>query len=93
VHHSATAKVGQALNQLWTAWGCAASARYDMEVFESFSTYSAANRLVRETQRNRKLYNTASGVAKATWLQNPTLPDMDHCELIETLFLSPTTIK
>jgi len=91
MHQNAMAKVGQVCNQLWTACGCAACARYDVEAFHSFGTYSAANLLVRETQRNRTLKNTASGISKATRLRDPTLPDKDRRALIESLFLSPTT--
>jgi len=93
MHQSAMAKVGQVLNQLWTACGIAACAHYDVEAFESVGTYSAAKMLVRETQRDRTLENTASGVAKATGLRDPTLPDKDRRALIETLLLGPTTSK
>jgi len=93
MHQSAMAKVGQVFNQLWTARGCAECARYDVKAFESVGTYSAANLLVSETQRNRTLQNTEFGVAKATGLRDPTLTDKDPRALIETLLLSPTNSK
>jgi len=93
MHRRATAKVVQVLNQLWTACGCAAFARYDVEAFESVGTYSAAHLLVGETQRNRTLENKASGVAKATGLRDPDLPDKDRRALIEKPLLGPTTSK
>jgi len=93
MHQSALAKVGLIFNQLWTACGCADCARYDVEAYASVGTYGAANVLVSETQRNRTLENTASGVAKATGLRDPTLPDKDRRALIETMLLRPTTSK
>ena len=93
MHQSALAKVGLIFNQLWTACGCAACARYDVEAYASVGTYSAANLLFSETQRKRTLENTASGVAKATGLRDPTLPDRDRRTLIETILLRPTTTK
>jgi len=93
MHQSALAKVGLIFNQLWTAWGCADCAFYDVESHASVGTYGAANVLVSETQRNRTLENTSSGVAKATGLRDPTLPDKDRRALIETMLLRPTTSK
>jgi len=93
MHQSAMANVCQDFNQLWTACGCSECARSDVKAFESVGPYSAANLLVSETQRNRTLENTESGVAKATGLRDPTLTDKDPRALIETLLLSPTNSK
>jgi len=64
-----------------------------VEAYASVGRYGAANVLVSEIQRNRMLENTASSVAKATVLRDPTLPDKDRRTLIETMFLRPTTSK
>jgi len=80
MYQSAMVKVGQIFNQLRKACGCAACARCDVEAFEFVGTYSAASFLARETKRNRTFENTASGVAMAKGLRDPTLPDKDRRE-------------